>query len=335
MFKRTFNTHHQGPRAWWLGLALASALWANAVAQTAPYPQRPIKVIVPYAVGGATDVLTRVVSDAVSRSIGQPLAIENRAGAGVVVGSQFVAKSAPDGYTLLATTSAHSINPTLFKRLPYDSDKDFEPIAILGQVSFVLLANPQLEVSDVAGLIDLLKKNPGKYSFGSAGLGSPMHVGPELFKTITQTQALHVPYKGESAALNDLLGGHTAFMYASAATSAPHVQAGKLRALAVTGSKRSPLLPDVPTAAEAGLPGYEAGFSLVMLAPAKTPSDVVARISAAITAALKDPQVLERLAQQGLEAVGSSPAEYAAELEREIAQNGEIIESLKKAGVIQ
>jgi tripartite-type tricarboxylate transporter receptor subunit TctC len=321
MFKRRFNECGHLPITWWLGLALATGWWASAFAQTGAYPQRPIKVIVPYAVGGATDVLTRVVSDAVSRSIGQPLAIENRAGAGVVVGSQFVSKSSPDGYTLLATTSAHSINPTLFKRLPYDSDKDFEPIAILGQVSFVLLANPQLDVSDVAGLIDLLKKNPGKYSFGSAGLGSPMHVGPELFKTITQTQALHVPYKGESAALNDLLGGHTAFMYASPATSAPHVQAGKLRALAVTSARRSSVLPQVPTLAEKGVLNADTYSWIVLMAPGNTPRELVDQLNREVHKALASPEVRAKMADYGFE-VGAnlSPVQTRDFIRAEVAK---------------
>jgi len=283
----------------WIGML--GVLCNSTKAQTTTYPQRPIKVIVPYAVGGATDVLTRVVSDAISRSMGQPLSIENRAGAGVVVGSQFVSKSTPDGYTILATTSAHSINPTLFKKLPYDSDKDFEPIAILGQVSFVLLVHPQLDVNDLGGLIDLLKKNPSKYSFGSAGLGSPMHVGPELFKSITQTQALHVPYKGESAALNDLLGGHTAFMYASAATAAPQVQAGKLRALAVTSTKRSSVLPQVPTLAEKGVSNAETYSWIILMAPANTPREIVDQLNREVHKALTLPEVRAKMADYGFE----------------------------------
>jgi len=264
-------------------------------AQMATYPARPVKVIVPYAVGGATDVLARVTMDAVSKSLGQPFAIENRAGAGVVVGSNFVAKSAPDGYTLLVTTSAHSINPTLFKKLPYDSDKDFEPIAVLGQVSFVLLAHPRIDVSDVASLVDLLRKNPDKFSYGSAGVGSPMHVGPELLKTRTGVRAVHVPYKGEAAAINDLLGGHTAFMYASPATAAVHVQAGKVRPLAVTSARRSSLLPQVPTLAEQGIQNADTASWIVLMAPAGTAPEIVNFINREVLKAQASPEVRSRM----------------------------------------
>lgn len=289
-------------RSVWFLIAAVNFLVFNAFAQNSSYPQRPIKVIVPYAVGGATDVLTRVVTEAMSRNMGQPLTIENRAGAGVVVGSQFVSKAAPDGYTILTTTSAHSINPTLFKKLPYDSDKDFEPIAILGQVSFVLLVNPQLDVTDLGSFIELLKKNPAKYSFGSAGLGSPMHVGPELLKTITQTQALHVPYKGESAAINDLLGGHTTFMYASASSAAPQVQAGKLRALAVTSAKRSSVLPQVPTLSEKGVLNAETYSWIVLMAPANTSKEIVEQLNREVHKVLALNEVKAKMAEYGFEA---------------------------------
>lgn len=284
-------------RRLFIGLLGLAGIMACAQAQTGPYPNRPIKFIVPYAVGGATDVLARVTAEGMSRSIGQQVVIENRAGAGVVLGSSFVSKAAPDGYTLLVTTSAHSINQTLFRKLPYDSDKDFEPVAMLGKVSFVLLVNPKTEVSDLRSFIDMLKKNPGKYNFGSAGMGSPMHVGPELFKTLTGTEATHVPYKGESAAINDLLGGHTTFMYASPATAAPHIKAGTLRPLAVTSPRRSSLLPNVPTMAEAGLTSAETYSWIVLMAPAGTPRAAVDMLNREVAKALSSPEVKTRMAE--------------------------------------
>lgn len=273
------NTFQSRQRRAFVVTMLAGGTALVAFGQQPAYPRRPVKIIVPYGVGGATDVLARVTMEAVSKAMGQPFAIENRAGAGVVVGSSFVAKSPPDGYTLLVTTSAHSINPTLFRKLPYDSDSDFEPIAILGQVSFVLLTHPKVEVGDLASLIDLLKKNPDKFSYGSAGLGSPMHVGPELLKAKTGVKAVHVPYKGEAAAVNDLLGGHTAFMYASPSTAAPHVLAGKVKAIAVTSSKRSSLLPQVPTLAEQGILNAETASWIVLMAPAGTSPEIVELIN--------------------------------------------------------
>ena len=280
-----------------LGLSMAVP---GALAQS-NYPNKPIHFIVPYAVGGATDVLTRITAESMGKSLGQAITIENRSGAGVIVGSSFVAKAPPDGYTLLITTSAHSINQTLFRKLPYDSDKDFEPIAILGKVSFVLLTNPSLNTGDLPAFIDLLRKNPRKYSFGSAGLGSPMHVGPELFKSMTATDALHVPYRGETAALNDLLGGQIAFMYASPATAAPHIKAGTVKPLAVTSLTRSPLLPNVPTMTEAGLKAAETYSWIVLMAPAGTPREIVEQLNREVAKALSNPGVKARMADFGFE----------------------------------
>ena len=293
-----------------LGLLISTGLMAYAPAQTGTYPNRPVRFIVPYAVGGATDVLTRVSAEAMSKSLGQSIVIENRPGAGVLLGSSFVAKAPPDGYTFLITTSAHSINQTLFRKLPYDSDLDFEPVAMLGKVSFVLLVHPKLEVNDLASFIDLLRKNPGRYSFGSAGVGSPMHVGPELFKNRTAIEATHVPYKGESAALNDLLGGHIAFMYCSTATAAPHIRAGTVRPLAVTSPRRSPLLPTVPTMAEAGLPAAETYSWIVLMAPANTPREIVDLLNREVVKALSNDEVRARMAEFGFDVDSRlSPAE--------------------------
>ena len=293
-----------------LGLLVSAAPMASVMAQTASYPNRSIRFIVPYAAGGATDVLARVTADAMAKSIGQSIVIENRAGAGVILGSGLVAKAPPDGYTLLITTSAHSINQTLFRKLPYDSDKDFEPVAILGKVSFVLLVQPSLAVTDLKSFIELLRKNPGKYNFGSAGLGSPMHVGPELFKNISGTEATHIPYKGETAALNDLLGGHTAFMYASTATAAPHIKIGAVRPLAVTSLRRSPLLPNVPTMAELGFPAAETYSWIVLIAPAGTSRDIVDLLNREVGKALSSNEVRTRMAEFGFDVDSRlSPAE--------------------------
>ena len=283
------------------GLLLWASPHAGVQAQTGPYPNRPVRFVVPYAVGGATDVLTRVTADAMSKSLGQSIVIENRPGGGVLLGSSFVSKAPPDGYTILVTTSAHSINQTLYRKLPYDSDKDFAPIAIVGKVSFVLLVHPKIEATDLASFIELLRRNPGKYSFGSAGLGSPMHVGPELFKSMTGIAATHVPYKGETAALSDLLGGHTAFMYSATATAAPHIRAGSVRPLAVTSLRRSPLLPNVPTMAEAGLAAAETYSWIVLLAPANTPQEIVELLNREVGKALSTGEVRARMADSGFD----------------------------------
>lgn len=311
-----------------VGLLFWTGHIAQAHAQSGPYPNRPIRFVVPYAVGGATDVLTRVTAEAMSKSIGQSIMIENRPRGGVLLSSSFVSKAPPDGYTILVTTSAHSINQTLYRKLPYDSDKDFAPVAIIGKVSFVLLVHPKIEASDLASFIELLRRNPGKYSFGSAGLGSPMHVGPELFKNMTATAATHVPYKGETAALNDLLGGHTAFMYSSAATAAQHIRAGTVRPLAVTSLRRSPLLPNVPTMAEAGLAAAETYSWIVLLAPANTPREILDLLNREVGKALSNSEVRARMADSGFDVdTRLSPAETREFIQAEAVKWAPIVKA--------
>lgn len=315
-------------RGFMVGMLLCASPLANVQAQTGPYPNRPIRFVVPYAVGGATDVLTRVTAEAMSKSIGQSIVIENRPGGGVLLSSGFVAKAPPDGYTILVTTSAHSINQTLYRKLPYDSDRDFMAVAIIGKVSFVLLVHPKIAANDLASFIELLRRNPGKYSFGSAGLGSPMHVGPELFKNITATEATHVPYKGETAALNDLLGGHTAFMYSSTATAAQHIRAGSARPLAVTSLRRSPLLPNVPTLAEAGLAAAETYSWIVLLAPANTPREVVELLNREVGKALSNGEVRARMADSGFDVdTRLSPAETSEFIHAEAVKWAPIVKA--------
>ena len=212
-----------------------------------PIPTAPIKLIVPYLAGGATDVGARVVAERMSKGLGQPIVIDNRPGAGVIVGTNAVAKADPDGYTLLITTLAHPINITLQKKLPYDSIADFEPVALMGIINFILVVHPSSPVTDLPSLVKYLKDNPDKANYGSAGTGSPMHLGPELFKSLTGVAANHVPYRGEAAALNDMIGGRLTFMLSGTPTVAPHIQSGAVRALATPSPKRSSLVPEVPT----------------------------------------------------------------------------------------
>ena len=312
----------------------AALLLAAVGVSAADYPSRPIQVVVPYPAGGSTDLAARIVTDSMSRTLNTPIVILNRPGASGFIGSAVVARSAPDGYTFLFAGNGIASAPSL-KDVNFDLRKDLLPISKVVASQFSILVNASMPVKNLRELIAYGKANPGKLNVACSGAMTAAHFALEGFRQKAGLDFVTIQFAGNAPAAASMLSGDTPVGIDAAFSAKGMVQAGKLRALAVTGSKRSPLLPDVPTAAEAGLPGYEAGFSLVMLAPAKTPSDIVTRISGAITAALKDPAVLERLAQQGLEAVGSSPAEYAAELEREIAQNGEIIESLKKAGVIK
>jgi tripartite-type tricarboxylate transporter receptor subunit TctC len=296
----------------------AAGLAAPAVAQT--YPDRAIKLIVPYLAGGATDVGARVVADRMAKGLGQPIVIDNRPGAGVIVGTNAVAKADPDGYTLLITTLAHPINITLQKKLPYDSIADFEPVALMGIINFILVVHPSLPITDLPSLVKYLKDNPDKANYGSAGTGSPMHLGPELFKSLTGVAANHVPYRGEAAALNDMIGGRLTFMLSGTPTVAPHIQSGAVRALATPSPKRSSLAPQVPTTAEAGLAKWETYSCIMMLAPKGTPRAIIDRLNREANAAMASDEVKERLAKLGIDAVESSTPESTATFIRDEAE---------------
>ena len=301
-------------------LALLPIAGAAGPAFAQAYPNHPIKLIVPYLAGGSTDVGARIVAERMATGLGQPIVIDNRPGAGVIVGTNAVAKADPDGYTLLITTLAHPINITPQKRLPYDSIADFEPVALMGIINFILVVHPSLPVTDLPSLVAYLKANPDKANYGSAGTGSPMHLGPELFKSLTGVQANHVPYRGESAALNDMIGGRLTFMLSGTPTVAPHIQAGAVRALAIPSPKRSAMLPDVPTTTEAGLPKWQTYSCIMMLAPKGTPRAVVERLNREANAAMASDEVKERLAKLGIDAVESSTPESTAKFIRDEAE---------------
>jgi len=296
----------------------AAGFAAPSFAQS--YPDRAIKLIVPYLAGGATDVGARVVAERMSKGLGQPIVIDNRPGAGVIVGTNAVAKADPDGYTLLITTLAHPINITLQKKLPYDSIADFEPVALMGIINFILVVHPSSPVTDLPSLVKYLKDNPDKANYGSAGTGSPMHLGPELFKSLTGVQANHVPYRGEAAALNDMIGGRLTFMLSGTPTVAPHIQSGAVRALATPSPKRSSLVPEVPTTTEAGMAQWQTYSCIMMLAPKGTPRAVVERLNREANAALASDEVKERLAKLGIDAVESSTPESTAKFIRDEAE---------------
>jgi tripartite-type tricarboxylate transporter receptor subunit TctC len=299
--------------------ALPAASFASP-ASAQNYPDRAIKLIVPYLAGGATDVGARVVAERLSKGLGQPIVIDNRPGAGVIVGTNAVAKADPDGYTLLITTLAHPINITLQKKLPYDSIADFEPVALMGIINFILVVHPSSPVTDLASLVKYLKENPDKANYGSAGTGSPMHLGPELFKSLTGVAANHVPYRGEAAALNDMIGGRLTFMLSGTPTVAPHIQSGAVRALATPSPKRSSLVPAVPTTTEAGMAQWQTYSCIMLLAPKGTPRPIVERLNREANAAMASNEVKERLAKLGIDAVESSTPESTAKFIRDEAE---------------
>jgi len=307
-------------------LALGAACTAASTALANDFPSRPIKIVVPAAAGGPTHITAQMLAEKMQASLGQPVIVEPKPGAGNNLGAEFVAKSAPDGYTLLfATTGTHAINQTLFKKLPFDPIKDFEPVSLVVQYPLMLVVASDLPVKSVKELIEYAKKNPGKLNRASGGMGTSMHLSGELFVKQANIEAPHIPYKGSAPALNDLMGGHVQLMFDSMITTMPLVEGGQLRALAVTGKKRSPLLPNVPTIAESGLPDYEATGWTGIVVPAGTPRDVIMKLNKAIVDAIKSPAVQETFKKQAAEPVGSSPEEFAAFIRKETDKWGATI----------
>jgi tripartite-type tricarboxylate transporter receptor subunit TctC len=309
-------------------IGIAAAVLASLPAAAADHS---ITLVVPYAAGGGNDVIARIVAERMSASLGQPIVVENRGGAGGTIATRQVAKAAPDGQTLLIATSSLAINPSLYPNVGYDPEKDFAPIGLIASSSNVVLVHPSLPARSIAELIALAKKDEGKLTFASTGTGSSVHLAAELFAGMAGVKLTHVPYKGSGPALNDLLGGHVAMMFATMASAAGLVRdTSKVRALAVTGATRSELFPDLPTVAESGLPGYEAALHYGIVAPAGTPEPVVAKLNAALNAALANDDVKKRLAVEGAETLPSSPAQYTTDIASEQAKWSDII---RKAGV--
>jgi tripartite-type tricarboxylate transporter receptor subunit TctC len=308
---------------------LAGFLGLNGagVARAQDYPSQPVRFVVPFAPGGTTDVLARLVGEKLSASLGQQFVVDNQAGAGGNIGTAQVAKAKPDGYTLLmGTVGTHAINASIYPRLPYDPIKDFAPVTLVATVPNVLVVNPEVPANSVAELILLAKEKPGELNFASSGNGTSIHLSGELFKSMTGVDMVHVPYKGSGPAVVDLLGGQVQMMFDNLPSSAPQITAGKLRPLGVTSKERSPTLPDVPTIAEAGLPGYEALSWFGVLAPAGTPDAIVAKLQEEIAAALADPAMRERLAELGAVPVGDTPAEFADFISAETAKWAKVVQ---------
>lgn len=307
--------------------AIAFAVLAPG-AQAQSYPDKPVRLVCPFPPGGAVDIASRAVAHELTQILGQAVTVDNRPGAGGNIGADIAAKSAPDGYTLLMTTSGiMAINPTLYSKLPFDTIKDFAPVSMVVLLDNVLVVNPALPVKSVKELIALAKARPGKLTYASSGNGTSIHLSAELFKSMTGVDMLHIPYKGSAPAITDLLGGQVDMMFDNIPSSLPQIRAGKLRALAVTGTKRSPLLPDVPTIAEAGVPGYDSYVWFGIVAPAGTPPAIIARLNAALVKAAAMPSFRNRLTEQGYDVLSSTPAQMAANIRSEIAKWGKIVKS--------
>jgi tripartite-type tricarboxylate transporter receptor subunit TctC len=317
----------------WPSILLAAALVAGVGLQAAPaaaqdYPSRPITLVVPFPPGGSTTIVARIVADKMSEALGQSIVIDNRGGAGGTIGSRAVSKSEPDGYTiLLGYSGTLAIGPSLYGNVGYDPRKDFEPIGRIGTAPNTLVVHPSFPVHSVAELIAYAKANPGKVNYGSAGIGTVSHVCGEYFANVAGIKLTHIPYKGTGPAIIDLLGGHIPMAFAPVPATHENTQSGKLRMLAVTSAVRSSLLPDVPTIAEAALPGFEEVLRYGLVAPPGTPRAIIERLNAALNAALASEDVRARLAIDGAEPLPGTPADYGADIDREETQWSKVVKA--------
>ena len=314
MIRSTFLV--RGRRA---GAAIAATLlWATGAALAQPYPDKPVRFVVPYPPGGGTDVIARIVQERFQAALGQPIVIENRGGAAGSLGTDVVAKAAPDGYTVLFTLSSHTINPAIYPKLPYNTVRDFEPVGTVASLPQILVANNALPVNTVAELIALAKAKPGSLSFASVGNGSPGHLAGELFKLRTGTQMTHVPYRGGGPAVTDVMGGQVPLLWVSIPAAAQFVKTGKLKALAVSTVKRSAAFPNVPTMQEAGVADFEVDSWYAMFVPAKTPKPVIDKLNHALNAIVQEADIREKLLAQGSDGVGGTPEALAKVVNAEL-----------------
>lgn len=310
-----------------LGLTIGSVIASVLPSAAETFPNRAITLVVPFAAGGSTDLVARLVAASMSTTLGQQVIVENVGGAGGNLGADRVARADPDGYTILmGTVATHALNPLMLKAKPYDPVADFAPISLLVLVPNVLVVNPQLPANNVKDLIQLLKENPGKYSYASSGNGTPLHLSGELFKSMAGVSMEHIPYKGAGPALNDLLGNQVSIMFDNLPSSSSHIKSGTLRALGVTTKDRAPSFPDIPTVDET-VPGYETYTWNALFAPAGTPPEIVARLNEAAKTALADPGVISRMKDFSAKIVGSTPDELASHVKAEIQKWEPIVKS--------
>lgn len=316
-------------------LLLAGAVWVLGSAAIAPsamaqnWPSKPVNLVVPFPAGGTTDVLARTLGQELAKSLGQPVVVENRPGAGATVGADYVAKAKPDGYTLLMGAVHHTIATSVYPKLGYDFQKDLAPVTTVAMVPNVLVVNPQVPAKTVAELLSLSKAEPGKYTYGSNGTGTGQHLIGAQFENMGQVQLLHVPYKGSGPLTTDLLGGQIAMSFDTVTPVLPHIKAGKLRALAVTTAKRSIALPDVPTLDEAGLKGFDMGTWFGVLVPAATPKEVVARLNTEMTKIIHSPDFKKKMDEIGADPVGNSPKEMAQQIRTDTERFGQLVREAK------
>jgi len=301
---------------WWM---LLPALVSGA-AGAQPYPSKPIRLVVPFPAGALNDVIGRAVAQKISDAWGAQVVVDNRGGASTIIGSEIVARSAPDGYTLLLMSVAHTINPSVYARLPYDTRRDFAPVSLIAAAPFLLCVHPALPVRNVAELVALARAKPATLRYGSTGAGGSVHLMAEMLRSMAGVEFVHVPYKGLAPAVTDLIAGHIDMSFGSLSTMGPHIKAGRLRALGVTSARRSAAIPDLPTIAEQGYPGYEATLWWGLAAPAGAPQPVIEKLHAEIARIVRMPDVQERFAAVGVDLIGNTPRQFAEFLDTEIAR---------------
>jgi tripartite-type tricarboxylate transporter receptor subunit TctC len=310
--------------------ALALLLAFAALANAQQYPAKPVRIVSIFPPGGGNDTICRIVAPKLGEQLKQQIIVENRAGANGIVGSEVVARSAPDGYTITLIPSGHAVNATLYRKLPYDSLRDFTPITLVGSSPLVLAVHPSLPVKSVKDMVALARRQPGQLTYASSGVGGSGHLGGAMFETLAGVKMTHIPYKGMALAVVDLMAGQVTMTFGTALSVVPHARAGRLRALATTGPARSPALPDLPTVAEAGVPGYEASLWYGFAGPGKLPSDILGRLHSALVAALKSPEVRERLAGQGIDLRQNTPEEFSKLLASDIGRWARVVQ---RAGI--
>jgi tripartite-type tricarboxylate transporter receptor subunit TctC len=304
--------------------ALITAAGGEALAQ-AGYPARPVRIIVPSSAGGGTDIIARIITPKLSERLGQQVVVDNRPGAGSIIGNEIAAKSPPDGYTLLMAISTIAIHPSSHKKLPYDALRDFAPVTQTVSAPNILVVHPSLPVKSVKELISFARARPGQLNFGSAGTGTNPHLSMELFLSMAGLKMVHIPYKGSAPAIIDLLAGHVVVMTATMLTGIPHVRSGRLRALGITGAKRSGAVPEIPTVAETGLPGYEAVQWYGVLVPAQTPREIIARLHSELVAVLQSPDVKQKFLNDGADPIGNSPDEFGGFIRAETEKWAKVV----------
>lgn len=306
-------------------LVLLAATCALPAFAAQSFPDRPIRIVVPYLAGGGVDTAARIIGQPLGELVGQSVVIDNRPGAATNIGSDMVAKAKPDGYTLLLANASQVANVSLYSKMPYELQRDLASVILIGSAPLVMLVHPSLPVKTVKDVIALAKSKPDELNYASAGIGSPTHIAPELFKWMADVRIAHIPYKGGSQAVVDLIAGRITLYFAASSTALPLVQSGKARAMGVTGSQRFAHLPKVPTIAESGLPGYEIGNWFALLAPAATPKDIIAKLNGSANAALKRPEVVERLKEFGVDVIGGSTQALDTFIKKEIVTYEKIV----------